>query len=97
MFEFFNGAKYSQKIRKFLKNDETLRPPGMPDIFGGAHGQPFAIEMKRPKMLGRRKGTIKPEQSDMHQKLISVGYVVSVCYTLQDAINFVNAIKDLTP
>lgn len=92
-FEVFNGAKYSVKLRSFLKNDPTLRPPGIPDIFGGAFGKAFAIEMKRPGILGRRKGVTKDEQKEMHARLRSLGYEVEICYTLQEAVDFVMSFK----
>lgn len=66
---------------------------GVPDILifeprGTYHG--MAIELKRPKIKGKNKGILSPEQSEWIDSLNRKGYYACVCHGAEVAIEVIN-------
>lgn len=89
-FQIYNGAVYDQRQGKYRANNSKFRPKGFPDIIGTKTGIPFAIEVKTVK------GVVSPEQRDMHITLYNHGWRIRVCRSIEDAIDFMQSIPEIT-
>lgn len=82
-----NAARRSARQAAYLKAEGMIA--GAPDLIlhrRARGGHPVAVEMKRAK--GAR---VSPVQEAMHELLRAEGWVVLVCYGLDDAIHQVSS------
>lgn len=59
---------------------------GAPDRAFFGHGTIVLIEMKKPDQRNKKNGGLSQSQVQEHRKLASVGVIIPVCYTKDEAI-----------
>lgn len=63
--------------------------PGVPDIVVHCPGRAaLYIELKRPKVAGKRAGKLSGDQIDTHKDMKAAGCVIGICHTIGEVGEF---------
>lgn len=83
-FAIGNGGLRHHSVAAALKAEGVTA--GIPDIEVIHGGTAYFIEMKRPKVKGRRHGTVSEEQTIMIARLTEAGAICATCHGWQEAV-----------
>jgi len=96
--EYYNGGlpACARGSRIIYKKKGKYRPAGFPDIIWFWRGQAILIETK-VKATGKTKKTyLKPEQREMHARLIDLGLEVLVIRSLREIQEYATSVRNAT-
>lgn len=89
-FSVSNTGIYDAKAGRFRCRNGVGMRKGVPDICGAWNGQFIGIEVKTPT------GRLSPHQKLFHQDAIAKGCLIFVARGIEDAVDFVAALRVAT-